>query len=310
MKPKTLVVMGGTSREKDVSLRSGENIYQALKKKGFEAERFVFDGTNTARFLERDFDIAFSLIHGGEGEDGRLAAFFEMNGIRYVGSSPEAQSVTMAKHLCQPVIGEFGMRIPEHETFFTNSEAKERLPQFFSRFRKAVVKPSREGSSVGIRICSDEHKAVETVSELLNEYTPVVVERFVEGTEITCGIIEMNGSVKVFTLMEIRAKNEFYDYHAKYTSGMTDFVVPASIEGKSAKEIKAQAETLFRKFGLRDFARLDCILGKEGIYWHDINTVPGMTELSDLPQVAAYDGMRFPDLAEAILLNAYERYEK
>lgn len=297
--------MGGTSSEREVSLKSGNNIYSALKRKGYNVMKHDFKG-HMPELFALNYDIAFNIIHGGEGEDGKLNGFFQLMHKTYVGSDQFVQSVTMAKHFCQPLLKSLNLNIPQYIIVHENNNYKETLKDFMNRFGKIIIKPTTEGSSVGILITGKFEEAMEYMEKEMNIYTTFICEEYIKGTELTVGMINRGDKIKVFTPLEIQAKREFYNYEAKYTKGATEFIIPPRISPNMIEKVKSQGMIIFKELGIKDFARADCILFNGKLFWHDVNTVPGMTELSDLPQMAKYDGIDFDDLVEKILLGALE----
>ncbi len=295
--------MGGTSSEREVSLKSGENIYNALKVKNYNVSRYDFTG-NLKELLSLKFDIAFNIIHGGEGEDGKLSGIFEMLHKKYIGSSKTVQAITLEKHFCQPLIASFGLNIPHYITIYKNEKYEKKLKSFMLDFKKIVIKPSSEGSSVGIMITENYDEAIKHIRNEHKKHNVILCEEYIKGIELTVGMINRGKDMQIFTPLEIHAKREFYNYEAKYTPGGTDFIIPPRIPDKFIELVKKEGNIIFKMFGIRDFARADCILFHEKLYWHDVNTVPGMTLLSDLPQMAKYHGIEFDDLVEQILLGA------
>ena len=307
---KIVVLMGGTSPERKVSLKSGENIYNSLKRSGYNVQKFIFDGNNINELISSNPAMVFNIIHGGEGENGRMAAFLDLYKIPYIGSKTEAQVITMAKHICQPLLKHYNFTVPEFVVITKRKEINNKLNRLFKDHKKVVVKASEQGSSIGVVMCDNIEKANKNSNKIFKNYGIVIVEEYIKGQEITCGIIEENKRTISFSLMEIRAKKKFYNYEAKYVKGATEFIVPAKVNNKTTKKIKSEAEAIFSLLDLKDFARIDCILKNGTVYWHDVNTIPGMTDLSDLPQVAVYDGVSYDELVEMILKNAVRRYEQ
>ena len=302
-----LVVMGGASLEREVSLRSASNIISSLRRSGYLVNEFILQKDNWSALADLAPRIVFNIVHGTGGEDGTLTAFLDSHGIPYVGTGPDAQAVTMAKHLVQPLLESRGFSIPPHRSFITAGDFERKAGDLFKDFGALVIKASSQGSSVGISICHDLDSVLSNGKKLIKDFGTVIVEKYIKGIEVTCGLVENAGVCRCFTLMEIRANREFYNYEAKYTSGGTDFIVPAEISPSAAQRISEEAVRIFELFDLRDFARVDCILEGEEILWHDINTIPGMTDLSDLPQVAKYDGVEYDELVRGILENAENR---
>ena len=302
-----LVVMGGASSEREVSLRSGSNIVSSLRRGGYLVNEFILKKDNWDELADLRPRIVFNIVHGTGGEDGTLTGFLDAHEIPYVGTGPGAQAITIAKHVVQPLLESRGFGIPRYRSFDAAGDFERQAAGLFTDFGSMIIKASKQGSSVGISICHDLDSVLVNGKNLIRDFGTVIVEKYIKGIEVTCGLVENATGCRSFTLMEIRANREFYHYEAKYTQGGTDFIVPAELSASSAPRIRKEAVRIFELFELRDFARVDCILNGEEILWHDINTIPGMTDLSDLPQVAEYDGVQYDELVKGILENAEKR---
>ncbi|MGB9615369.1 MAG: ATP-grasp domain-containing protein, partial [Fervidobacterium sp.] len=167
-----------------------------------------------------------------------------------------------------------------------------------------VVKPRKEGSSIGTHICFTEDELIAALSTELNNYGEVIVQKYIKGREITVSIIDIDGLPTVLPILELRPKKLFYDYEAKYTDGMTEFIIPAEIDRQLTEKIEKASLAIYKSLGCRHFSRVDGIAKDNTFYFLEVNTLPGMTELSDLPMSAKAYGISFEDLVDLIIKSA------
>ncbi|MBA4156401.1 MAG: D-alanine--D-alanine ligase [Gemmatimonadetes bacterium] len=324
---KIAVLMGGVSAEREVSLSSGLAITAALRERGHEvyavdtARGFIApehekellpEGVHAAPpdpiharlsptvipGLEqvRGADISFLALHGGIGEDGTIQALFELSGLPYTGSGPLGSAIAMDKDVSKrllrdaeiPTLPWRVVRAPEYRYDRETIEELVGLP--------CIVKPSRQGSSVGLRIVHDAGELENAIQQASEFDTEVMIEKYVKGRELTVGILDGQALPPV----EIRPKKGIYDYESKYTAGMTEYLCPAPIDGELTAEVQAFALRAFKVLKLRGYARIDFILAQEQLFCLEANTLPGMTATSLLPKGAAAAGITFPDLCERI----------
>lgn len=299
-KPKIAVVMGGISREREVSLRSGKNVYSALNRLGYLVKAVDYQGDPTA-FLKdvEDSDLVFNVLHGHFGEDGGIQFLMEAHNIPYTCSDPYTSAVCFDKLLTYRVLGSM-METPKYlylEEVAVPNDLE--LP--------TVLKPRREGSSIGIKICKTKEEFLSHASKLVEDYGGYIAQRYVRGKELTISVLEIDGKPVVLPILELRPKREFYDYIAKYTKGMTEFILPAELEPEEEREVKRVALQVYNYLGCRDMARIDGIFADGRFYFLEVNTIPGMTELSDLPASAKAMGMSFEEAVDAIVKSALKR---
>lgn len=286
--------MGGVSREREISLRSGENVVKALKKLGHEVvpidvkEDFFLVLPSLKRF-----DLVFIALHGKFGEDGTVQALLDWIGVPYTGSGVLASALCFDKLMTYRIVEKF-VSVPEYTVI---DKPTRESPFGFP----CVLKPRREGSSIGVHIC-DNAEELEHYSQLeLSLYGELVLQRYVRGRELTASLIEMGGELRILPILELRPRRRFYDYIAKYTPNMTEFVLPAPLTEEEYRTVCESCLKAFKACECKGFARIDGIL-KDGIfYFLEINTIPGMTDLSDMPASARAAGMSFEDLIDAIV---------
>jgi len=297
------VLCGGPSQESAVSMRSADRVYKSLKRSSQNVEIVEFD-ENIEKKLYGNFDTVFNIMHGRPGEDGRIQAMLEKLRIPYTGSGVIASALTMNKYLTQKAL--YAMGVPVLNSVYINKKNKESaLRETEEVFKGAVIiKPNTGGSSVGAIISPfDEIKL--NIEKSLENYSEMIIEDYIEnGQEITVGVIEDEGKARVLTPLELRPKNKFYDYEAKYTSGKTDFIIPADVDPVLLKEMIKITEKIFLQFNMRTFARVDFIVKNGKVYELEVNSIPGMTDLSDLPQEAEYDGVSYDELVLKLLKTA------
>jgi D-alanine-D-alanine ligase len=300
------VLMGGLSGEREVSLRSGENCYRALESLGYDVVRIDAVRDVAGRLLDERVEVAFLSVHGRYAEDGTIQGLLEIMGIPYTGSGVLASALGMNKVACKKIVRHGGVPTPDFYELGPEEDASEAAGRAEALLGLPVmVKPVQEGSSLGVVKCGD----VEAISTALEDgrrsYGPMFVEGFVSGMEITVGVIERDGRLDVLPILELVPKKEFYDYEAKYTEGMTEFILPARLSEEAAAEIDRLSILAFRAIGCRGYARVDFMVSANGTpYFTELNTLPGMTDLSDLPAQAREAGIDYPRLVEIILESA------
>lgn len=297
---KIAVVMGGISREREVSLKSGENVYRALKRLGYDARPVDYRGDPTAFLREvEEVDLAFNMLHGHFGEDGGIQFLMEAHGISYTCSDPYTSAVCFDKLLTYRILDTM-VEVPKYSY-------RERADFFDGWNLPVILKPRREGSSIGVKICKSKDEAISHASTLVEEYGGYIVQRYVRGKELTVSVLEIEGKPVVLPILELRPKREFYDYIAKYTKGMTEFVLPAELNAEDEEKVKSIALQVYNYLGCRDMARIDGIFVDGKFYFLEVNTIPGMTELSDLPASAKALGMSFEEVVDAVVKSALKR---
>lgn len=325
---KIAVLMGGTSAERDVSLASGLGIVKALRERGHEVHavdtarghvapedeaQLLPDGVHAAppedlsatldplHLIDvpqvRGADVAFLALHGGMGEDGTLQALLDLAGIRYTGSGPLGSGIAMDKDVSKRLFRDAQVptlpwRVARAPDFAYDPDTIEDLIGL-----PLVVKPSRQGSSVGIHVVTEAHQLEPAVRDAAKYDTEVMIERYAKGRELTVGIL----GDQALPPVEIRPKKGIYDYHSKYTPGMTEYLCPAPLDEETVAQMQAYALRAFKVLKLSGYARIDFILAREQLWCLEANTLPGMTATSLLPKAAAAAGLTYPDLCERIV---------
>jgi len=304
-----LVLKGGPSAEREVSLVSAAACAQALRDKGHRVGEFDLgrDLAALAAELRRGYDVVFNALHGHYGEDGCVQGALEVAGQRYTHSGVLASAMAMDKPLAKRLFAAAGLttpagRVVRKEELF----AGDPLP------RPYVIKPPAEGSSVGVRIVRERDNLPPITAESWRFGDQVLVEPYIPGRELTVGVLGDAESVRAISVTELRPKVGFYDYEAKYTEGRTEHLVPAPVHREIFEAAMQAAVTAHRTLGCRSVTRCDFryddTAGEPGrLYLLEINTQPGMTPLSLVPEQAAYVGLAFPDLCQWIVEEAMSR---
>lgn len=306
---KVLVLMGGTSEEREVSLRSGQAVSQALQEKGYEVESLDFNPRVLGDIEKIKPDVVFIALHGKNGEDGTVQGYLELLGIPYTGSGVAASAIGMDKVLTKKILCYEGLPTAEFEVILKSGFTPETFTadSLIERFGlPVVVKPPTQGSSVGTTIVRNKEDLMPAVEKALAFGEEVLIERFIAGTELTVAIIG-NDEPLVLPVIEITAQNEYYDYESKYTPGMSAHIIPARIPAEAGKMIEGIARKAYRALKCRGFSRIDFIIDQNGNpYILENNTIPGMTATSLIPDAARAAGISFPELVDKIVKMAGE----
>lgn len=297
MSKKVLVVMGGFSAERDVSLVSGKGIVDALNQEGFET--IAYDLTSTSEFLDvlkkEKPDVVFNALHGNWGEDGEIQGLLDMLQIPYTHSGLKASAAGMDKNLTKLICNSIGIKVPMGEKMTFKQFMKEGTVVAMPY----VVKPVSDGSSVGVFIINTE-KDLEQI-RYDDENCELLIEKYIAGQELTVSVV--NG--KALTVTEMRPKVKFYDYEAKYTDGLTEHIIPAPIPEIAFNTALRYAEKIHKALGCNTVSRSDFRYNEEdGVVLLEINTNPGMTPLSLVPEQYAYTGGSYSKLCRLLVEGA------
>ncbi|MBI5379073.1 MAG: D-alanine--D-alanine ligase [Nitrospirae bacterium] len=290
------VLMGGHSSEREVSLRTAEAILKALREKGYEAVLIEADATVAERVRAEGIGVAFLAVHGKFGEDGCLQGLLEILGIPYTGSGVLASALGMDKIASRMLFLQAGLRVPPYR-ILTRGAVRPSHPFAYP----VVVKPSREGSSVGVSIVRDPAALSAALDQAFTYDRRILVEQYIAGREIHVGIL----GDAALGAMEILPTGEFYDYRSKYEPGGSRHLFPAPLEPSLYARALETGLQAHRALGCRGYSRVDLLLDTAGQdYVLEVNTLPGMTDVSLLPEMARGRGIPFPDLVERILAEA------
>jgi len=336
---KIVVLLGGNSPERDVSLVTGRGIAGALRRRRHEVieidPALPMDTqdigedihiTDSPASLENKLppkkilewatseavlssDLVFIALHGGSGEDGTVQAVLDMVGVPYTGSGVLASALSMNKDRAKALFKEAGVQTAPHILIRGSQiELNSTVERILSEFElPVVVKPNDQGSSVGFSFV-DEPAGLEPALELALKYSDdVVIEKYIPGREITVAVL----GDTALPVVEIVPQGGFYDYKRKYTKGTTEYIVPAPLEKDVEEKVKDAGLRAFHALSCRDYARVDFRLTDSGeLYCLEVNTLPGMTELSLVPMAAREAGIEFDELVERIAMMAYSRSGK
>lgn len=297
MAKKVLVLIGGFSAEREVSLSSGKDIAAALQTKGYET--LLYDLQNAWDFVEvlkkEKPDVVFNGLYGNWGEDGTIQGMLDLLQVPYTHSGMRASMVGMDKHLTKYLARTCGIRVAQSQKmtarqFFKNGTI---IPLPY------VVKPVSDGSSVGVFIVQTPEDILKVKYKDIDR--EVLIEKYIPGHELTVMCLED----KAYVVTELKASDEFYDYKAKYTNGVTQHILPAEIPYEVAEICKAYAEKLHQALGCNTVSRVDLRWNEEdGVVLLEINTNPGMTSLSLVPEQAKYAGIDYAELCSRLVENA------
>lgn len=321
------VLMGGVSSEREISLRSGKAVFKALQELGYNAVGIDINtgniqqtsglstpGASTsisgltachpARLcnLLKDelIEVALIALHGGYGENGGIQGLLEVMGISYAGSGILASALAMDKEASKKVFIYHGIPVPQF-TVITNSGLAARSHELADFEMPWVIKPAAEGSSIGISIVKDKPSAIGAIEKALNFSERVLIEKYIPGREIHAGIL----NDAVLGSVEVRPKLEFYSYEAKYTEGLTEYILPPDIQAEVLGKAVNTALSAHKALGCKGITRVDLLVDcHDNPFILEVNTIPGMTETSLIPKIAGHAGLDFKRLVQEILRGA------
>lgn len=316
------VLMGGSSAEREISIRSGTSVFKAVKDRGYDAalieimspkpnagtqhpDLIACRQSEVCEVLRNEkIDVAFLALHGGYGENGAIQGLLEVMDVPYTGSGVLASALAMDKEAAKKIFLYHGIPVPLFVTL--------QLPEKDSVFEIPppglvqfglpwVIKPSAEGSSIGVSIARNEASVRQAINEVSRFSERIIIEKYIEGREIQTGILNN----KVLGSVEVRPRQGFYSYEAKYTPGLTEYILPPEIDPEALKEAEKTALLAHKALGCKGASRVDLIIDSRGVpYVLEVNTIPGMTETSLLPKIAGLAGLDFIALIEEMLGDA------
>jgi len=309
MKQKIALLYGGFSEEREVSLVSGKAIANALQELNYQL--ILIDPKEYGSFLntvqeikKQKSDLVFFGLHGGAGENGQIQALLDLENIPYTGSGYRASAISMDKIISTRLVGLQNIPVPESIEICRNQSINAHhiattlgLP--------LIVKPNDSGSSVGITLIEQSHEIHKAIDEAFQYSEKVIIQKYIPGKELTVTIL---GSASL-PVVEITPKTGLYDYTNKYTSGKTNYLVPASISAEETALIQKYALQAFQALNCRVYARVDFRYDGHNFYFLEVNTLPGMTSLSLVPMAAREYGLSFNQLIERIIKLSFEYYE-
>ena len=297
---KIAVLCGGMSSEAEVSRRSGKNCYEALLRLGYKNAKLVEVTENIAKDLE-GFDIAYNALHGKYGEDGCIQGLLELMKIPYTGCGVMSSAVCMNKEYTKKVLSSAGLPLIKSVLISKGDNLYEKVKPLKYPM---MVKPVSEGSSLGMAKVSNSDELVKAVFEASKYKQDIMIEEYLEGVSTTVGILEKDNKLVATEILEFRTHTEWYDYEAKYTKGMTEFIIPAELSDEMTQKVKDISIQAFKVCGCSGVSRVDFLITEDTPYILEVNTSPGMTDTSDLPAQAAAMGISYDELVEIILQSA------
>jgi D-alanine-D-alanine ligase len=325
-KLKVLLLLGGTSPEREVSKSTGKSVYQALLNLGhevivldpayginqpFEVDDYFseidFSEISNENYLDavnlisaEQINVAFLALHGKYGEDGTIQSLLELKGIKYTGSKVLSSAIAMDKIMSKILFEDYNVPTPKYFHFKKGERTTEEVNNLIEeRFGyPAVVKPNDQGSTVGLTICKSSEQLTEAIHYAFEYSDRILVEEYIPGRELTVAVIDN----EALPVLEIRPKHGIYDYECKYTSGMSEYIVPAEIHSHLLIELQEIAVQACKSLRCEVYARVDFRLSPDDkVYTLEVNTLPGMTSLSLVPKMAKAVGITFEQLVNKII---------
>ena len=297
------VLCGGMSSERDVSLRSGKNCYEALQRLGYKNAEIIDVDKNIAKnLIEKDIQLAYIALHGKYGEDGCIQGLLEILGISYTGCGVKASAVAMDKEYTKRILKSQNIPVIPSVVLFDITELnKKELKLSYP----LMIKPISDGSSIGMSKINSEAELDEAVKIALNCKSGVMIEEYIAGKSLTVGVLDIESKTIATPVLEFRTKTEWYDYEAKYTHGMTEFILPAELDIELTQKTQDLAIKTHKAIGARGMSRVDFVVRNDNLpFVLEINTIPGMTDLSDLPAQSKAMGINYDTLVTIILNSA------
>lgn len=308
-----IVLAGGLSHERDVSLRSGRRVTEALREVGVDVEQRDADADLVATLRKDRPSVVFPLLHGAQGEDGAVQEVLGLLGIPYVGSSAPACRMAFDKPSAKVFAERAGMATPASvvlpQSTFRELGAQVLLAAIVDQLGlPLVVKPSRGGSALGTTVVRSADDLPAAMVECYAYGQPALLEQWIDGVEVAVSVIDVGDGPRVLPAVEIVPESGVYDYQARYTAGATSFFVPARLDEAVTRATAQAASTVHLELGLRDLSRTDMIIDADGRPWFiDVNVAPGMTETSLLPQSVAAAGLELGIVTRDVVTAAADR---
>lgn len=301
------VLMGGKSGEREVSLRSGAGVLESLRKQGYDAVGIDAVEDVDEKLRRERIEVAFLALHGPGGEDGKIQGLLESIELPYTGSGVTASALAMDKELTKLVLAHKRLPFPATAYLGSGRGVAEQCAAVLKDVGLPVfIKPTCEGSSLGCAIVKEESGLEPCVGELLAKFPRLLVEEYIKGIELTVGILGTGPGARALPVLELVPKNEYYDYEAKYTEGMTELICPARISDETTRQVQSLALAAHHALGCSGVSRVDFIVDSDpgDARILEVNTIPGMTTTSDLPREAVAEGGSYDTLVLEILASA------
>ena len=299
------VLAGGDSPERDISLVSGSNVHRALIENGHDARLISIDSLDDLVPKLGGIDIVFNCLHGGSGEDGTVQLLLDVMGIPYAGSGAQACFRAMEKPRSRAIFAAQGIPIPEGLSYESGDLAPFLEKALDTLGLPMVIKPGNAGSTVAVHFIDGPDQLHATADSILAAFPSLVVEEYIEGREITVGVLRQGTADAALPVIEIRIPGRLFDYEAKYTDGVAEFLAPAPLDAETAERLQEVSLQAHEVLGCTGYSRVDLRLGNDGTpYVLEVNTLPGMTPISDLPRAATAAGIPYPRLVDVMLSTA------
>jgi len=307
---KVAVLMGGRSSEREISIKTGKQISQALRGEGYEVKEIDPAGALVKDLKDFQPDVVFIALHGKYGEDGTIQGLLELLGFPYTGPGVLSSALCMDKVIAKKVMCYEGIPTPSFQVITEQLDdgAMENLIKELGL--PLVVKPSKQGSAIGVSIVRKTGELEKALTEALKYDQAVLVEEYIDGTELTAAVLGTKNP-RVLPLIEIVSETEFYDFTAKYSPGMSHHIIPARISPEAARKVEELALRTYRAMDCRQLSRVDFMLNSEGEpFVLETNTIPGMTETSLFPESAKAAGISFTELVSLLADEAFELFKE
>lgn len=304
--PRVLVLAGGLSHERDVSLRSGRRVAEALRSANVEVTVHDVDADLIPALAETRPDLAWPLLHGASGEDGSIRDVLDLLGVPYVGTGPRASRIAWSKPVAKSVVARAGISTPEYVTLpqslFRELGAQAVMSAVVEKLGlPLVVKPSRGGSALGVSLVRTSAELPQAMVSCFAYGEVALIEQAVDGIELAVSVVETSDGLRALPAVEIVTEGP-YDYDARYNPGRTEYFSPARLSSAEAETVAETALAAHAALGLRHISRTDLILQSDGtIQFLEVNVAPGMTETSLLPQAALAGGWSLPTLYRSVV---------
>lgn len=308
------LIYGGKSFEHDISIKSKNSFINNINKKYNVSEIYVDkegnwykDGKSLENIIGylKELDIVFPLIHGNIGEDGKLQGLFETFNIKYVGSNTISSALAMDKGFCKIILDKYNIKQVPYIIVNKKSKIKEIIEKFTF---PVIIKPANGGSSIGINVANNTKELIKALTKAFKYDKKVIVEKFIKARELEVGIINNNGII-TSSVGEIKS-NGFYDYEAKYIKN-TEVIVDTNLKKETILKIKETARNVFKILECNDFARCDFLYDEtsDELYFNEINTIPGFTEISMFPKLFIHDGYAYTEIIDILIKSAKKKFK-
>lgn len=326
MKKNIAILAGGDSGEYDISIKSAAVIKSNLDKEFFTAKiihvkgkDWTYEHTDNLFYnIDKNdfsltidgnkefFDLVFIAIHGTPGENGLLQGYFELMRIPYVGSDVLTSALTFNKNYCNRVVKSYDVKVSESYHLFKGEKIN---PETIIEITglPCFVKPCNSGSSVGMSKVSKKDDLIPAIELAFHHDDQILIERFIKGREITCGVFKSKGDLVILPITEVVSKKEYFDYEAKYTTGLAEEITPAPIDESVAKECRETSAYLYHRLNCKGVVRFDYIFNETGLYFLEVNTIPGQSQNSIVPQQARQFGLNIKDLYTLLMTEVIKK---